>query len=97
VDTDSDNDLSHHHRRRVVPRRIDEMRDLVINISQSNMKACMQTLKPLFDIFVLHVSRRNLAINNLNAALDMFLSKDTKPDVYAPDAKRMVDLRWKGS
>ena len=100
VDTDSDNDFSNHHRRRVAPRRIDEMRDLVVNIPQS--------LKPMFDMFVIHVSRSNLAINNL----DMFLSKDTKPDAYAlqtemevnslitapnPDAKRMVDLTRKGS
>ena len=125
---DCENDFSRHHRRRVAPRRSDEMRDLeadltlkqffrkeikvvldtLINMLQSNMKACMQTLKPLFDTFVIPLSRNNLTINNLNAALEMFPSNDNKPNVYAlqakmevlfdnfPDAKSMVDVTEKG-
>ena len=124
---DCENDFSRHHRRRIAPKRHDEMRDLqadltmkqffrkefkvvldtLINMLQSNMKACMQTLKPLFDIFVLPVSRNNLTINKLNEALDMFPSNNVKPDVYAlqaemeflfdncHDAKSMADVTEK--
>lgn len=122
-------DFSRHHRRRVAPRRIDEMRDLetdltmkqffrkelktvldtLIAMLQSNMKTCMQTLKPLFDIFVIPVSRSNLTIDHLSHALDMFpaTAKNARPDVYAlqgememlfdmcPDAKSMTDVTEK--
>jgi hypothetical protein len=78
--------------------------DTLIAMLQSNMKACMQALKPLLDIFVIPVTRYNLTINKLNEALDMFPSKDNKHDVCAlqaevevlfdnyPDAKSMGDL-----
>ena len=65
----------------------------------------MQTLKPLFDIFVTPLSRSNLTIDTLNKALDMFPSKDTKPDAFhaemevlfdnCHDAKSMVDVTAK--
>jgi len=62
----------------------------------------MQTLKPLFEIFVIPLSRSSLTIDTLNKALDMFPSKDTKPDALQAemevlfdnchDAKSMVDV-----
>jgi len=100
VGIDSENDFIRHRRHRVALRSIDEMcnleadltlkeffwkefqlvLDTLINMLQSNMKlACIAFLNPVF--------RSNLTINKLNAALDMFTSKDTQPAVYALQAE----------
>lgn len=64
--------------------------DSLIGMLDSNMKTCMETLKPLFDIFAFPVSRNNLTIDKLNEALNMFPSMDAKPDVYALQAELEV-------
>ena len=64
--------------------------DTLVNFLNSNAKACMESLKPLFAIFKIPVSRDVLTIDNLKCAVEMFPSNDSRPDIYALQAEMEI-------
>lgn len=88
-------------------REFKEILDTMISLLTDNVQACILSMKPLFDIFVIPVHRKVLTIQNLAAAINLFPSKEGRPDVYAlqsemevlfdqcSDAKNMAEVMKK--
>lgn len=65
----------------------------MISLLKSNVNSCLNTLKPIFDIFQFPISESVLTIEKINCVLEMFPSKVGRPDVYALQAEMEMLLR----
>ncbi|KAF2885526.1 hypothetical protein ILUMI_20676 [Ignelater luminosus] len=74
----------------ILPARIQRSAGHVDKSAPMNVQTCMETLRPLFKLFTILVTRTSFSFEDLQDALELFLNKDERPNVHALQAELEV-------